>query len=365
MAMGYGIVGAGAFGGFCVETYQTMPELDVQTVADQNPEAALRFAETHGLRVLAFEEMLADPAIEIVHIATPPATHRDLAGRALRAGKHVLVEKPLATTVEDGEALVALAAEHDRLLAVNLIMRYDPLLVAVKRIVDGGLLGAPLRGTFENWAKDAKLGPAHWFWNPELSGGIFVEHAVHFFDLFAWLFGPGEVTGADQVIRPGSEAIEAVRATTRHGDVLVDQYHGFTQPEILDRQEARLLFERGDVRLSEWVPTRAEITMIGRTSEADALAALLPQVEARSSQPLTGPLPGRWKESPADGLFTIGASVGMTKDALYRRVVGDIMRDALAWTHDRTHVRRVTEHDALASLRTAVAARALASNHNS
>ena len=358
--MGYGIVGAGAFGGFCVETYRTMPELDVEAVADQSPEAALRFAETYGLRVLAFDEMLRNSAIEIVHIATPPSTHRELAGRALAAGKHVLVEKPLATSVEDGEALVALAAEHDRLLAVNLIMRYDPLLIAVKEIVDRGLLGAPLRGTFENWAKDAKLGPEHWFWNEAVSGGIFVEHAVHFFDLFAWLFGPGEVTGADQIVRPGSAAIEAVRATTRHDGVLVDQYHGFTQPEILDRQETRLLFERGDIRLSEWVPTRAEITMIGTAEEADAVAALLPQVEARSSQAIEGPLTGRWKSFPADSVFTIGASVGTTKDALYRRVVGDLMRDALAWTRDRAHARRVTEVDALTSLRTAVEARTMA-----
>lgn len=363
--MGYGIVGAGAFGGFCVETYQGMPEINVQAVADRSPEAAIRFAGVHGLRVLSFDEMLADTGIGIVHVATPPSTHRELAGRALAAGKHVLVEKPLATTVEDGEALVAMAAEHDRLLAVNLIMRYDPLLMAVKEIAERGLLGAPLRGTLENWAKDARLGPGHWFWDEALSGGIFVEHAVHFFDLFAWLFGPGEATAADQAVRPGSGAVEAVRVTTRHalpdgGSVLVDQYHGFTQPEALDRQEFRLLFERGDVRLSEWVPTRAEVTMVGTLAEADEVAARLPQVESRASIPVDGPMEGRWKAFPADGVHTIRASVGMAKDALYRRAVGDLMLDALAWTGDRGHVRRVTERDALASLRTAVAARALA-----
>lgn len=358
--MGYGIVGAGAFGGFCVETYKGLSELDVRLVADLNGEAAARFADQYSLRAVSFEEMLADPEIGIVHIATPPATHRALAGQALEAGKHVLVEKPLATTVEDGEALVALARERDLLLAVNLVMRYNPLLLAVKRIVDERLLGEPLRATFENWAKDAKLGPEHWFWKPELSGGIFVEHAVHFFDLFAWFFGPGQVTGADQVVRPGSSAVEVVRATVRHGDVLADAYHGFTQAEAMDRQEMRLLFERGDIRLSEWVPTSAEITMIGTSDEADGVASVLPQVNSRSSTGLEGPVRHRWKESDVEGISKIQATTGLSKEALYRRVVGDLMLDALTWTWDRSHVRRVTEGDALDSLRTAVDAQAFA-----
>ena len=354
--VGYGLVGAGAFGGFCVETYQALPELNVRAVADAHPETAARFAEAHGLEAMTLDAVLADPEIQIVHIATPPSTHREIAGRALETGKHVLVEKPLATTVLDGEALLTLAKEHGRVLAVNLVMRYDPLLLAAKRIADAKLLGEPLRATFENLAKDAALGPEHWFWNPALSGGIFVEHAVHFFDLFAWLFGPGEVRCADAVIRPGSDAVEAVRCTVRHGDVLADSYHGFTQAEAMDRQEMRLIFERGDIRLREWVPTEAEVVFVGTTEEADAVAALFPAVTSRRRVPLDGPVRHRWKESPADGVHTIVATTGLAKPELYRLVIGDLMRDAIARIEDPARVPRVTAEGALAALRTAVAA---------
>ncbi len=353
MATGYGIVGAGAFARFCVETYRRLPGVEVLAAADADPEAARGFALRFGIEAMEFEAMLADPRIGIVHVATPPGTHQELAGRALEAGKHVLVEKPLATTVADGEALVALARERGLLLAVNLVMRHNPLLQAAKRIVDARLLGEPLRATFENLAKDAALGPGHWFWDPAVSGGIFVEHAVHFFDLFAWWFGPGEVRSADAVVRPGSSAVEQVRVSVRHGDVLADAYHGFTQAEAMDRQEMRLVFERGDVRLSEWVPTRAEIAFVGTMEEGDAVEALLPTVLSRERSPLEGPVRHRWKDSPADGVHTLVATTGLEKPALYRRVVGDLLLDQLAWIGDRGHRRLVTEEDALAALRTA------------
>ena len=81
-------------------------------------------------------------------------------------------------------------------------MRYDPLNQAVARILESGLLGAPLHAFFENYAGDTPLGPGHWFWNPEISGGIFIEHGVHFFDLFRMWFGPGQVVAAQQSERP-------------------------------------------------------------------------------------------------------------------------------------------------------------------
>jgi predicted dehydrogenase len=78
-------------------------------------------------------------------------------------------------------------------------MRYDPLNQAIARILEAGSLGAPLHAFFENYASDTPLGPGHWFWKPEISGGIFIEHGVHFFDLFRMWFGSGEVVGGAAV----------------------------------------------------------------------------------------------------------------------------------------------------------------------
>ena len=122
------------------------------------------------------------------------------------------------------------------------------------------MLGDVLYGSFENYASDENLPADHWFWDRGKSGGIFVEHGVHFFDLFAGWFGPGRVEAAQVGVRPGTAIEEHVQATVRYGDVaLVNFYHGFHQAGRMDRQQIRLVFERGDVTLSDWVPTRARV----------------------------------------------------------------------------------------------------------
>ncbi|RYG46585.1 Gfo/Idh/MocA family oxidoreductase [bacterium] len=359
-ALGYGLIGAGSFGTFCLEQYGSMEELRPIGVADENPGAARKTAEAGGVEALTVDEMLGRDDIEIVHLATPPFTHRDLVLKAIAAGKHVLCEKPLAVTLADGDEMVQAAQAADRLLAVNLIMRYNPLLEAVKRILDEDLLGRPIRATFENLATDFKLAPSHWFWDPEKSGGIFVEHGVHFFDLFEWFFGPVEVLAAQQSERPGSGVIEAVRATLSYGPVLADHYHGFHQPEHMDRQEMRIVCERGDLRLHEWVPTKMEATLLGTQAEADALAGHLPAVSARSKKGAKSPIKHRFQETTIDGEYRIAGNAGMDKDALYGHVVRELMRDQVAWIRDRSHVRRIDESNALRSLAVAERARELA-----
>ena len=131
--------------------------------------------------------------VDVVYIATPPFLHHAQAMAALEAGKHVIVEKPLAMTVAQADELIAAARRRDRLLVANLMQRYNPLFDAVRRLVEARVLGEVLHGSFENYASDENLPAEHWFWDRAKSGGIFVEHGVHFFDLFAgWLGrGPG------------------------------------------------------------------------------------------------------------------------------------------------------------------------------
>ena len=71
------------------------------------------------------------------------------------------------------------------------MQRYNPVYDAVDRLIQSGTLGELLHGSFENYASDENLPPEHWFWDRSKSGGIFVEHGVHFFDLFAGWLGPG------------------------------------------------------------------------------------------------------------------------------------------------------------------------------
>ena len=87
-------------------------------------------------------------------------------------------------TVGQADELIAVARSRDRLIVANLMQRYNPLFGVVRRLVEGRVLGEVLHGSFENYASDENLAEGHWFWDRSKSGGIFVEHGVHFFDLF-------------------------------------------------------------------------------------------------------------------------------------------------------------------------------------
>jgi predicted dehydrogenase len=145
--------------------------------------------------------------------------------------------KPLALTVEQADELVGLARRQDRLLVANLMQRYNPLFDIVGQVIDRQPLGEFLHGYFENYASDENLPPEHWFWDPEKSGGIFVEHGVHFFDMLTGWLGAGEVVSA-QASRRSDGCEDQVQCTVRYpGGAHFNFYHGFHQPGRLDRQE--------------------------------------------------------------------------------------------------------------------------------
>lgn len=118
---------------------------------------------------------------------------------------------------------------------------------------------------------------ANRFWDREKSGGIFIEHGVHFFDLFQGWLGAGEVVAAHRVLRPGSGIEEQVQCTVRYASgSLVNFHHGFTQPSRLDQQEFRLVFEYGELTLEEWVPVHARIRAAMNEEQPRTLMELFP-----------------------------------------------------------------------------------------
>jgi len=367
----YGLIGAGSFGRFCVEQYRALDSVACVAVADASADAARNAAKALGLEACdSVDALLGRDDIDLVHIATPPTTHAALVTQALQAGKHVLCEKPLATQLKDAKAMIALAEKKQRTLSVNLIMRYNPLAEAVRSIVHTKLLGEPLHGFFENDAKDEPLGPDHWFWKRDLSGGIFIEHGVHFFDLFQWWLGSrddaGQVEAAQQVQRPGAERelVEQVQATVRYKDsVLVNFYHGFTQAQRMDRQEMRIVFERGTLRLFEWVPTRLEIDALCDGTTVEALQHVLPEPQSRRVAKYDGPdkqVYSRHKHYEIDGRYEITSGVGMDKPELYGHVLRGLLDDQIKAIHDPEHKRRITEANGYTSLAVAVEADRLA-----
>ena len=147
--------------------------------------------------------MLEDAETDIIYIATPPFLHYSQSKQALLAGKHVICEKPAAFKSAEVNELIDIAKEKNLLYVVNLMQRYNPLFPMVKTCVDEKLLGEFLHGYFENYASDETLDEKHWMWDEKKSGGIFIEHAVHFFDLIEGWLGKGELIASQKIKRKG------------------------------------------------------------------------------------------------------------------------------------------------------------------
>ena len=114
--------------------------------------------------------------------------------------------------------------------------------------------------------------------------GIFVEHGVHFFDLYRQWFGPGRVRWAEYLTRPGTRQQDRAFCVMEFGDRLVTHYHGFDQPIRLDRQRHLILCERGDIVVGGWIPLELQVHGMVDDAQKDMLAAALPEATLTTLQ---------------------------------------------------------------------------------
>jgi predicted dehydrogenase len=359
-----GIIGAGRFAQFSLQMFAQVPGVSLYGLAATYPQGVERMRQRFGdLPVMEPEELVAKEEVDMVYIAAPPFLHYPMAMLALRAHKHVLCEKPLALSLQEADELLNEAKKRNLLIITNLMQRYNPLYTAIAQLIQEKPLGELLRASFENYAADEGLPPDHWFWNPNYSGGIFVEHGVHFFDLFEGWLGPGEVLCAQRILR--QEGIEEqVRCTVRYRNVLVDFYHGFHQASRMDRQEMTLLFECGDVRLYEWVPCRGRLYALVDESATKHLCEIFPKHQLSilelyddASRTYTS----RFKKREACQKIELRFGDEVPKMQRYGELLKNLLTDQLQYLQDPSHPRRITEENGRSSLRYAIQARDLAS----
>jgi predicted dehydrogenase len=360
-----GALGAGGFGLFALQQFTQIPGVQLVAMGATHREAAFAMTQRFGIPdPMDIDELLARDDINLIYIATPPFLHHAQAIKALRAGKHVICEKPLATDLKQADEMIGLARKDNLLVIANLMQRYNPLFDIVRRLVESRVLGEFLHGFFENYASDEGLGMEHWFWDREKSGGIFIEHGVHFFDMFAGWLGAGEVVSAQRTLRHGNQIEEQVNCTVRYGQgATVNFYHGFTQPGRMDRQEFRLLFERGDLTLEEWVPIRARIRAVADEHGTRRLMELFPGARLDVGAVYGGrdrEASGRHKPLDLYQKINLTYDPGVEKLHSYGVLLREMLRDQIDWISDYNHTRKVTEKNGRDSLALAVQATCLA-----
>ncbi|WP_094228331.1 UDP-N-acetylglucosamine 3-dehydrogenase [Methanolobus psychrotolerans] len=175
-----GVIGAGAMGKNHIRIYSEMPGVELAGISDIDRELVEGLALQYDTKAFTdYREMLAQ-GLDAVSIVVPTKMHRQVAIEAIEAGAHVLVEKPIADTVENAEAIIRAAKSNNRLVMVGHIERFNPAVIKLKEIIDSGLLGKIVS------ISTTRVGP----YNPRIRDvGVILDIGVHDIDIISFLYG--------------------------------------------------------------------------------------------------------------------------------------------------------------------------------
>ncbi len=206
------IVGAG-IGSEHLVAYQALPDrFSVHTVCERDePRAQLLIDRSPGTRFADnIEAVIANPEIDIVDICLPPHLHYDICVLALKAGKHVICEKPLVASVRDADRLMALSEKMHRSVFPVFQYRYGLGGLQMRELIDTGLAGKAFAGSLEtHWNRGPDYYSPEWrgSWAGE-QGGAVLNHAIHIHDWLSFVFGPVASVYAEVATRVNDIEVE-------------------------------------------------------------------------------------------------------------------------------------------------------------
>lgn len=230
--MNFAIIGCGFISEKHADTINNITGAKLVAVCDKCPEAMKRYEDEFGATAYTdIEEMLLNEQIDIVNICTPSGSHTSIAKLAARYGKHIIVEKPMALTLEDTDLIIAASESNNVKLAVVHPNRFRPAVLRLKEILNAGLLGEISHALcIVNWNRGQHYyDQAPWRGTKEHDGGVLMNQAIHNLDLLlSFLGSPTEVFSMEAtrlrnievedvstgVIRFESGALATVQAST-------------------------------------------------------------------------------------------------------------------------------------------------------
>jgi scyllo-inositol 2-dehydrogenase (NADP+) len=219
--IGVGLAGYGLGGSvFHAPLIQAEPGLRLHAVVTSRDEQVRR--ELPGVGVVgSAAELLEDPAVELVVVAAPNAVHHQLAAGALRAGRHVVVDKPFALSTADADELIGLAEATDRRLSVFHNRRWDSDFLTVRRCLEAGVLGDVSTFT-SRYDRFRPVPKGSWKEQDVPGSGVLWDLGPHLVDQALQLFGRPETVWADVgVQRPGVEAVDYLHLALGYGRLRV------------------------------------------------------------------------------------------------------------------------------------------------
>ena len=212
--IGVGLIGYGLGGrAFHAPFVRATPGMTLHAIVSRDP--AKVHADLPDMRVVPdVATLLADPAIDLVVVSSPDALHAEHALAALDAGKHVLVDKPFATTLDDARRVAARADACGRVLTVFHNRRWDADFLTLRGLIADGTLGdiVELESRFDRWRPVAAD-----VWKEAREGGVWLDLGPHLVDQALLLFGrPDAVTADLTTLRPGASAFDHAHVVLRY-----------------------------------------------------------------------------------------------------------------------------------------------------
>lgn len=190
----FGIVGCGVIGPTHAKALESLPDAQLIAVVDSVPEKAEKMAEKYHARAYtSLQEMLERERPDVVDVCTPSGMHGEHACQVMRAGSHVIVEKPMEIKRERIEEMLRVQKETGRKMAVISQHRFDPATQQVRTLIEQGAFGRLALGNaaIPWWRSQKYYDSGAWRGTWELDGGgVLMNQSIHSIDLLQWLMGP-------------------------------------------------------------------------------------------------------------------------------------------------------------------------------
>jgi len=192
---GFGVIGCGRISSKHTESIIAVPEAELLAVCDIIPERAQKFGQKYNCQsYLDYRELLKREDIDIITIATPSDDHAKIAIAAAKAGKHVMVEKPMAMTLKDADRMIETCRECGVKLAVIHQNRFNKAVRMLRDAMEDGRFGKLTHGQASiRWNRDQNYyDQASWRGTKLQDGGVLMNQSIHNIDLLQWMMGPVE-----------------------------------------------------------------------------------------------------------------------------------------------------------------------------
>lgn len=280
MQTGFGILGTGMIADYHLQAIAQVPGARLIAVAHHDVERFAELAKRFGVPCVSEAELLVHPAIDVIVICTPSGQHAAQAITALQAGKNVLVEKPMALSLADADAMIQAAYDNGVELAVCLQRRTEPLFRSIRQAVSSGDLGELTLASLNlpYYRSDAYYDQATWrgTWAGD-GGGVLMNQGIHLIDLLVWYLGDPKVIQAQAATLQRNIEVEDTVAATL-------QFPGGALAAIAATTTA----EPGFPHQLELHGTKGSITVTGEAvtswtlTEPTAATVPIPQITASS-----------------------------------------------------------------------------------